>query len=215
MKKTLSALIVLLALGAAGATVYLFQKGGRTGTATTAAVDYLPAETLLLLSVPDLNATLADWKTTDLYKIWQEPDVQAFLAKPLSQVPPEADFSGKLEQIVKLDPKNLFIALTALDEKTSQPHLVAGFQFKGTNSDVDALLAMPKDSLRRSAPGGKADLINYQGHPIETFDAGENNFVASAYLGDWYLVANDLSLLKGTIDRIEHRAPRRRPARAG
>ncbi len=207
MKKTLSALVVLLALGAAGATVYLFQKGGRTGTATTAAVDYLPAETLLLVSVPDLDATLADWKTTDLYKIWQEADIQAFLAKPLSQLPPEADFSGKLEQVAKLDPKNAFIALTALDEKTNQPHFVAGFQFKGTSADVDALLAAPKDYVRRNTPGGKADLINYQGHPVETLDAGENKFIASAYLGDWYLVANDLALLKATVDRVEHRAP--------
>ena len=207
MKKILSALVVLLALGAAGAAVYLFQKGGRRGAATTAAVDFLPAQTLLLLSVPDLNGTTTDWKTTDLYKIWSEPDVQAFLAKPLSKVPANADLPATLAQVAKLDPKNLFIALTVLDEKTNQPHLVAGFQFNGSRSDVDALLAGPKDQLRQHFPAGKADLINYQGHSIETFDAGDNNTVASAYLGDWYVVANDLNLLKSTLDRLEHRVP--------
>ena len=87
MKKILPALVVLLALGAAGATVYLFQKPGGGGGAAAAAVGYLPAETLLFLSVPDLDQTAADWKTTDLYKIWTEPEVQAFLAKPLSKLP--------------------------------------------------------------------------------------------------------------------------------
>ena len=45
-------------------------------------------------------------------------------------------------------------------------------------------------------PAGKADLINYQGHPIETFDAATSNILASVYLGDWYLVANDLRCSK-------------------
>ena len=207
MKKIVPALFALLILGAAGATVYLFQKSAHAhgGGAATAATDYLPKETLLFLSVPDLNQTIADWKTTDLYKIWTEPEVQAFLAKPLSQLPTDARVNDTLARIPKLEPKNAFIALTSLDEKTNQPHLVAGFQFKGDKADVDALLAPAKDSLRKNAPGGKADLINYQGHAIETFDAGENNFAASVYLGDWYLVANDLALLKSTVDRMEHR----------
>ena len=204
MKKIIPALFALLTLGAAGAAVYLVQTSGRGGGAATAATDYLPKETLLLLSVPDPNQTATDWKTTDLYKIWMEPQVQAFLAKPLSSLPADPRFNDALARLTKLDPKNLFIALTSLDDKNNQPHLVAGFQFKGDKGDVDALLAPAKDDLRQHAPGGKADLINYQGHPIETFDAGENNFFASVYLGDWYFVANDLTLLKSTVDRVEH-----------
>ena len=49
--------------------------------------------------------------------------------------------------------------------------------------------------------------MNYQGHAIETFDAGDGNILASTYLSDRYLVANDMALLKSTMDRLEHRAP--------
>ena len=208
MKKTLSVLVVLLALGAAGGAVYLFQKGNRPGGASSAAVGgYLPAETLLLLSLPDLNQTVADWKTTDLYKIWTEPQIQAFLAKPLSKLPADADFNDTLTRIAKIEPRNAFVALTSLDEKTNEPHLVAGFEFKGSSADVDALLAPAKDKIRHSTMNGKADLINYQGHPIETFDDGEGKMGASVYISDWYFVGNDVALLESTIDRLEHRAP--------
>ncbi len=205
MKKIIPALFALLTLGAAGATVYLFQKSSHGSGAAAAITDDLPKDTLLLLSIPDFDQTCTDWKTTDLYKIWTEPEVQAFVAKPLSRLPADARFGDTFARMAKLEPKNIFVAVTALDEKTNQPHLVAGFQFKGDKADVDALLAPAKENLRQHAPGGKADLINYQGHPVETFDAGDDNFLASVYLGDWYLVANDLTLLKSTVDRVEHR----------
>ena len=204
MKKPLSALVVLLALGAAGGAVYLFQKAGRGGVSATV-VSYLPPETLLLFTIPDLPQTVTDWHTTDLYKIWTEPEVQAFFAKPLSRVPLD-DTTGTFDRIAKLEPRNLFVALTALDDKGNQPHVVAGFQYKGATSDVDALLAQPKEQMRQRFPAGKADLINYQGHPMETFDAGEGNVLASVYFDDWYLVGNDVALLKATVDRVEHHA---------
>ena len=52
---------------------------------------------------------------------------------------------------------------------------MAGFQFKGSEADVNQVLTEPKNQLRQKYPGGKADLINYQGHPMETFDAGDGS----------------------------------------
>jgi hypothetical protein len=206
MKRTLPALLLVLILAAGGAAVYYAQKSGRGGAAAMAAVGYLPQDTLLLLAFPDPGQTANNWRTTDLYKIWSEPDVQSFLALPRSKIPPDKDRDDLLAQAARLQPKNLFIALTALDEKSNQPRLVAGFQFKGPSGDVDRLLAPLKDGFRQRFPAGKADLINYQGHSLETFDAGDGTTaIASAYLGDWYLVANDVPLLQATIDRFEHR----------
>ena len=207
MKKLLPTLVFLLVLGAGGAAVYLFQKQHRGGAASENAGAYLPAETQLLLSVPDVEDTLADWKTTDLYKIWAEPEVQDFLARPLSKLPPHQDFDAAVAKVIRLSPTNVFLALTALDEKTNQPHLVAGFDFKGDKSEVEQLLAAPKDALRKKSPGGKADLAEYQGHALETFDDGSGNILASTYLDHRYLIANDVALLKATLDRYDHRAP--------
>ncbi len=205
MKKILPALFILLTLGVGGAAVYLIQKPAEVAGSTAAA--YLPADTLVLLAVPDLNKTSAEWKTTDLYKIWSEPEVQAFLAKPLSKLPPHAELDEAVKAAGKLGLTNLFVALTSLDETTNEPRLVAGFQFKGTNADVDQLLAEPKAELRRRHPAAKADLVNYEGHAIETVSLDEKSSLASVYLGDWYLVSNDLMLLKATLDRAEHRGP--------
>ncbi len=196
----------MLTLGVGGAAVYLIQKPANGG-GSTAAIAFLPADTVLLAAIPDLNKTAADWKTTDLYKIWSEPDVQAFLAKPLSKVPPHPALDNALAKADKLGLTNLFVALTSLDEGTNEPRLVAGFQFKGKSADVDELLAVPKAELRKQHPASKADLINYEGHAIETVILDEHSTLASVYLGDWYLISNDLTLLKTTIDRAEHRGP--------
>lgn len=113
----------------------------------------------------------------------------------------------------KVQPKNLFIALTALDEKSNQPHLIGGFQFQGPSSDVDQLIAPAKNRLRQQYPAGKADLVNYQGHSLETFDTGDSgNTVASVYAGDRYLLSNDVALLKATLDRLDKRTPAGTPA---
>jgi hypothetical protein len=212
MKKALSALLVALALAVGGAAIYFYQKpalGG--GSAKPMAADFLPGQTLALLAFPDPAQTLADWRTTDLYKIWTEPEVQAFLERPLSKIPKSKEFDDTLASIVKLDPKNLFIALASLEEKTNLPHVIAGFQFKGSSADVEKLLAAPKDLVRKSTANGKADLLNYQGRSIETFDDGNGTTVGAVFLNDWYFISNDVALLKSTLDRIEGRAPASSP----
>ena len=207
MKKILPALVVLLALGAAGATVYLAQKPAQAAGAASATVGYLPPETLALLSLPDPQQTAADWKTTDLYKIWTEPSVQEFFAKPLSKIPTDKSFDDTLAQIGRVAPHNLFIALTTLDEKNNEPHLVAGFQFKGSNADVEQLLSKPKAALSEKQAAGKKDLVKYQDHSLETFTDENGKTIASVYVNDWYFISNDVALLKATLDRVDHRAP--------
>ena len=204
MKKWFPTLFVCLALGAGGAAVYLFARPSGAA-ASTAAVALLPADTVFLASLPDFNRTAADFHTTDLYKIWSEPDVQAFLARPLSNLPAHADLDDVLARADKLGLTNLFVAIAALDEATNEPRAVAGFQFKGTSADVDALLARPKESLRRTHPASKADLVNYQGHAVETVAIDEGRTLAAVYVGDWYFVSNNLALLEATVDRAEHR----------
>jgi hypothetical protein len=209
MKRMLPVLVVLVALAAGGGALYYIRQGG---AAAMPAAGYLPPDTLALLAIPNPGQTVERWKTTDLYKMWTEPDVQAFLAKPLGLIPPSQERADTLAQIARLQPTNVFIALTALDDKSNEPHVLAGFQFQGTSSDVDHLLAPAKDALRQRYPAGKADLLNYQGHPVETFATGNGTTVASAYLGDLYLIANDLALLEATLDRIEHRGAAAAPA---
>ena len=212
MKRTLSALLLILVLAAGAAAVYYVQKQGHGGSASLEVAGYLPQDTLLLLAAPDSESTAEHWKSTDLYKIWAEPDVQAFLALPLSKIPPDKTRDDVLAQAATLQPKNLFIALTAIDDQSNHPHVLAGFQFKGPSSKVDRLIEPAKDSLRQKFPAGKADLINYQGHSLETFATGDGATIGSVYLRDWYLLANDVDLLKATLDRLDQRTPATAPS---
>lgn len=205
MRKIYPVAVGLLAIAAGGAAVYLKQKPLHAFSSRPRIAEFLPSGTLILLSAPDPARTAADWKTTDLYKIWSEPEVKAFLEKPLSLLPSNPAIAATLPAIAKVDPKNAFVALTALDEKESHPHLLAGFQFKGDSKEVDALLAKSKAWLRQSQPAGKADLVNYQGRAVETFETPDGDVLASAFLEDWYLISNDVSLLKTTIDRLDRR----------
>lgn len=205
MRKIYPVAVGLLAIVAGGAAVYLKQKPLHVLSSRPRIAECLPSGTLILLSAPDPARTAADWKTTDLYKIWSEPEVKAFLEKPLSLLPSPADFNATLAQAARVEPRNLFIALTSLDEKESRPHLLAGFQFKGDSKEVDALLAKPKAWVRQSQPAGKADLLNYQGRAIETFETPDGDLLASAFIEDWYLIGNDVALLKTTIDRLDRR----------
>lgn len=206
MRKIYPVAVGLLAIVAGGAAVYLKQNPLHAFSSRPRIAECLPSGTLILLSAPDPARTAADWKTTDLYKIWSEPEVKAFLEKPLSLLPSNPNFGATLAQAARVEPKNLFIALTSLEEKEGRPHLLAGFQFKGDSKQVDALLARPKAWLRQSQLAGKADLLNYQGRAIETFEAPDGDLLASAFIDDWYLIGNDVSLLKTTIDRLDHRA---------
>lgn len=206
MRKIYPVAVGLLAIAAGGAAVYLKQNPLHAFSSRPRIAECLPSGTLLLLSAPDPARTAADWKTTDLYKIWSEPEVKAFLEKPLSLLPSPPDFSATVAQAARVKPRNLFIALTSLDEKESRPHLLAGFQFKGDSKEVDNLLAKPKAWLRESQPAGKADLLNYQGRAIETFETPDGDILASALIDDWYLIGNDVALLKTTIDQLDHRA---------
>jgi hypothetical protein len=216
MKKFVSALVVAFALVAGGFAVYSVQKSGRAPAAPLAAAGYLPEETLVLLALPNPEATAKAWTTTDLCKIFAEPEVRSFLEKPLSKLPamlpPYQIPAGTLDALAKVNPKNLFVALTALNEQ-NEPHLVAGFQFQGPSSGVDQLLAPVKEMIHKEMPAGKSDLVAYQGHSIETYDASagaefeSRNKLASVYLNDWYFISNDLVALKACIDRFDHRAP--------
>ena len=78
MKKTIIAFVLLAAL-IAGVLLYLAfsQPAPRADT-------LLPESTLVFLDIPDFAKSRADFATTDLYALWCEPEVQAFLEQPLS-----------------------------------------------------------------------------------------------------------------------------------
>jgi Protein of unknown function (DUF3352) len=194
MKKVL--FIVALLLGGAGG-FYLFSPRAPHGTR---AAQLLPENTLFFAHLPNLPQTRQRWKATALAQLLEEPKVQAFLEKPRAKTALLSALDARLAQIERIDPGEVFLAVTSLEGPIAQ--CVAGFSFSGNRSEVKALLAQPRAALQRLHPAGKSDLLTYHGTEIEIFSE-KTTTVAAAFRDRWLLVANDLKLLEQTLDRFD------------
>lgn len=165
--------------------------------------DFAPGESIIFLSLPDPKRATTAWKESALYKIWQEPEVQAFFGKPISQIPAipaEADvILGKLDS---LQPRNLFAAITSFDQR--KPGLAFGFTFVGGRPALDPLLEKVIEGIRKKDPEGKASVITYGKSTIEVFEG--KNTVALTVADKWCFVASSVDAVKGMVDRLEKKA---------
>ncbi len=191
MKKASLALVALLVLAFA-----LFVVFKKTIGRHVPAAQLVPGETLLFVNVPNLPRTALRWPQTGLAQIFAEPELQKFLEKPRAAAGPGKMLDEKLKQILRLAPREAFAAVTSIDGP--QPKWIAGFAFLGRKSEVVALLAEPRAELKKAQPAGKSDIVSFGGTEVETFTYGEV-VVAEAFKEDWYLVSNNLDLLKTTM----------------
>ena len=158
----------------------------------------LPRGTVLLMHVPDFNATRDRWHQSDVYRIYQEPTVQDFLRKPLSRLRDKSTASEMLGQIKRVAPKDAFFALTRADQ--SSWTFVAGLEIRGNQGDAENLI----DGWRGKLRGGARATVEYQRHKIERMTL-ESFTLFSTYSGHWFFAANDLDELKALLDRADRR----------
>jgi hypothetical protein len=199
MKKIISLLLVLLIAAGAAAAFYFFYWKNARPLGDLKAAEYVQSDALALVEMTDIPRSKARWKETALYKISQEPEVAAFLQKPESLIPPDKrlmDFA----RFLNLDPKEVFVAVTG--QTGSEPKLVAGFDFKGSQKDAESLVDDLKGELKASFPDGKSDIQKYGADEIETFTQPDGT-VATVFHGRWFFASNDVDLLKATLDRVE------------
>ena len=192
MKKVLVSAVVLFALAAAA---FVFYK--KTIGAHVPAALLVPGETLLFVDVPNLPRTALRWPKTGLAQILAEPEMQKFLEKSRSQSGLMKTLDEKLAQVLRLAPREAFVAVTSIDGPA--PKWIAGLAFYGRKSEAVALLAEPRAELKAAWPAGKSDLATHGTTEVETFTLGDA-VVAEAFQANWYLVSNDVALLHRTLD---------------
>jgi hypothetical protein len=175
---------------------YALKLASFSSAASVAAL--VPQQTVLLVHLPDFNATRDRWHQSDIYQLYREPAVQDFLRKPLSRVPEKNAVSDTLGQIQRLSPRDAFFALTRADQ--TRWSFVAGFQFRGNQHDAEAII----DNWRTKIPGTGRERIDYEGHKIEKV-VYESFAFFSTYHGDRFFAANDLEELKKLLDRADGR----------
>jgi len=194
MKRTLVGVVLAAACLAMGGALWW-----RVQERSVCAAQLVPAEMLLLAECPDLPATAMRWKETALYALYHEPQVQAFLAQPLAALQKNDAWAGMLRSLTQIQPKQAFLAVTSVTNH--MPRAVVGLAFAGQRAEVERLLAQAREQARSASPNGKLEYLPYRTFSIETFS--DNGItLAGCFAQNWYFVANDVDLLKTTLDRF-------------
>ncbi len=162
----------------------------------------LPRETIFLAHMQDFNRTRDQWHQSDVYQLYSEPAVQDFLSKPLATLPKKDAASQTLREIEQLDPKNVFFALTSIDNNS--PKLVGGFRFRGSIADAERVIGKWRLTFLEKNPGAKREKLQYERHEIELVTTATFT-LATTYDRPWFFAATDLTELKALLDRADGR----------
>jgi hypothetical protein len=196
-------LILLVVAGATAAVAgwYFWNLSQKTPSAYVSVL--LPRETIFLAHMPDFNQTRDQWRQSDIYKLYREPEVQNFLHKPMAKLStPKAFGAQTLLEFEKLEPKNVFVALTSLDDNS--PKLAGGFRFQGSVADAERVIGKWRSKFLERNPGAQREKLHYEHHEIEVI--AETPFtLATAYDRPWFFAATDLTELKALLDRADGR----------
>ena len=199
MKRSL--LFALIGAVAALAILYAVRLSERPPSKGISAL--LSRETIAFAHLPDLNRTRAQWHQSDICQLYFEPSVQEFLRKPLARLPQKDSTNQALHEIEQLDPKDAFIAITKIEN--NNPTLVGGFRFRANRRDAEATIEKWRLNLLAKNPVAKREKIKHEQHEIDLFTVAPFT-LATAYDGDWFFAANDLSELKAILYRADHPA---------
>ena len=188
-------LAVALCLGAG----WLLWRGGAAMRQVPAARLVSP-EALLFAECPDLGATALRWRETALCALLREPQMRAFLARPVGGFKKRMGWEdGGRRTMERIRPTQAFLAVTSL--AGNMPRAVGGFAFAGERRALEEEIAKMRAQARAASPQGRLERIAYREFQIETFS--DNGItVAGCLARNWYFVANDTDLLKATLDRF-------------
>ncbi len=205
MKKFLAVIVIALVVAATVWVVVRVQLANRLVTVP----ELLPGTTLLLLQAPDLKRTRGRWRESDLYKIWREPAVQAWLKRALDRLPTNGNRRQTLNQFLQLGPTHAFLALTSLER--NEPKLIGGFRFDGGPDAARKFAEEREAEWLPKTPDTKREKILHGQHTIEIVTVSRLVF-ASVYDDHWFFASNDVATLKALLDRADRHQEKAGPS---
>ena len=202
MKKLVAVLVIALVVAAAIWVAMRIQMAKRLAVVP----ELLPQATLLLVELPDFQKTRTRWHESDLYQIWREPSVQAWLEKPLAQLPKKGSGHKTMEDFLQLGPTRGFLALTSIE--SNEPKLIGGVHFDQSPAEARKFVEQLETNFLAKTADAKRETILYEQHEIETVNVSHFVF-ARVYDNQWLFASNDVATLKALLDRVDHRREKR------
>ena len=186
---------------------------------------YLPKNTLMAASLPDITTSIAEFQAMPLAKMWAEPEVQTFVGDAVKMLRKQVDEAlaqareqhkqGGLpvdpDEVLKLRVESATLAVTKLAVKTTENGLeqdiglMAHFHFGASASAWLPLVRMGIDQLVAATEGefertdGKLDnetLISLKLKPDSANTSPDLHFVL---LADGLLTGTDLDEVRETL----------------
>jgi hypothetical protein len=190
MKKVAIGLVIVGVLILAG--VMIFNRP----TGPSHAASLAPADSVFFANIPDIPLSGFRWSRTALAKIAAEPEVRAFLQKPLAQFQERPANKEAWEILTKLKPGNIYLAATSDSEQDFRG--ILGVQLWGKLEDFQKAAAKVREALAPS--NGEPIKEEYRGLEITITRHGDL-LLHTAMAGRWGFFSNDASLIKEALDR--------------
>jgi hypothetical protein len=196
--------LVLAGLIVAGIVIFFFLRHKETAAASSVA-SLLPADTVALIHVPDMEKDREAWQRTDLYELYHEPAVQDFLRKPRAQFSKGNATAEACQDSASLRMRDVFVATNSVDAL----RVIGGFEFRCSEKAARAVIERWKERWRgRDAQSSSS---TYQNHAIDIFTSPRGT-IASVVTGHRFLAATNTDDLEALLDRLDGRAKDQRLA---
>lgn len=162
----------------------------------------VPADTVLFVSLPDLRRTALRWQDTTLSKIANEPEVQAFLEKPLSRLNTDPGFMEALRILDALKPENIFAAIT--NASSPSDHALVGFRYRGNQKQFDEAVTRMRQELPVSDIPSTTEAY---GNSEITISRHGPHTLCSASKQHWGFVSTSKEAIQFALDQIKNSHP--------
>ena len=196
MKKLLLiALAVLVVL--VGSVLWVIRGMGVSDAALL-----LPAETVAVVSLPDLPRSILRWPQTTLAKIGVEPQMKAFLEQPFQYLTKQqgGDEAGGI--LWSLKPGRIFAA--SINVSAQDAAVLIGFQYWGGKPAHDAAVARLRQEIAAGGPVPEVKHETYEGTDIASSVQGPVTIYNASH-GQWGFISNNLEALKAALNRAAGR----------
>ena len=191
--------LLFVLVGTVVVLLILFALRRQAGPAHSVAAGLVPPDTALFFEIPNPEKNREDWHRTELYALYREPAVQAFLQKPKAQVQERSALINGWREAEKLRMRDTFVATNSFDAL----RLVGGFEFRCSQKEANKVIEGWKSRVLAKAGNAQRSTSDYEKHRIDVI-TGEVT-LASTIVGNRFLAATNINDLMAMLDRIDGR----------